>query len=189
LAKINDSVIGLWATIMNRVPRSRLLLKAHAFNETATCDRFRELFAAHGVGAERLMLRPNSPHAEMLAEYGDMDIALDPFPFTGGLTTCEALWQGVPVLTLRGETLVARQSSSILAAIGLADWMAEGPGDYAEKATRFARDTDGLARLRASLRRRMTRSSVCEAATFTRDLEQLYRSMWDRWRGAAGEVA
>jgi len=189
LAKINDSVIGLWATIMNRVPRSRLLLKAHAFNETATCERFRELFAAHGVGAERLLLRPNSPHAEMLAEYGDMDIALDPFPFTGGLTTCEALWQGVPVLTLRGETLVARQSSSILAAIGLADWMAEGPGDYAEKATRFARDTDGLARLRASLRRRMACSPVCRAATFTRDLEHLYRGMWERWREVAGETA
>lgn len=185
LVKLNDSVIALWAAVLAAIPNSRLVLKAQAFNEAVSQDRYREVFQAHGIGAERLLLRPNSPHTQMLDEYGEIDIALDPFPFTGGLTTCEALWQGVPVLTLRGDSMVSRQSASILTAIGLTDWIAESAVEYEAKAIRFARNTDALAKLRATLRQRMARSPVCDARSFTRNLEHLYRNAWLEWREGA----
>ncbi|HEY8102110.1 MAG TPA: tetratricopeptide repeat protein [Burkholderiaceae bacterium] len=178
LTKLNDEVIALWSQILMRIPHSRLLLKSRSFDESAMQTRFIEKFNRHGIARERLILRTHSPHADMLAEYADMDIALDPFPFNGGLTTCEALWQGVPVLALRGEALIGRQSASFLAALGMDDWIAESKQDYIDRAIEHASNFAVLAKVRAALREKMRCSPICDARGFTRDLETLLMSVY-----------
>ncbi len=177
LAKLNDDVVALWAEILAALPSSRLLLKSLALGDHNTRERYLTLFASHGIQPERISLSGHSPHAEMLAEYGKIDIALDPFPFTGGLTTCEALWMGVPVVTLAGETLVARQSASLLSNLGKSEWIAESPQRYIEIALSLADAPAKLLELRRSLRTRMAASPVCDADAFTRGLEAAYRQM------------
>ncbi|MGZ5817241.1 MAG: O-linked N-acetylglucosamine transferase family protein [Burkholderiaceae bacterium] len=177
LTKLNGDVIASWAQILNAIPDSRLLLKSRSFSEPAMQTRFIEDFKCHGIARERLILRTHSPHAEMLAEYADMDIALDPFPFNGGLTTCEALWQGVPALALRGSALIGRQSASFLAALEMDDWIAESQQDYVDRAIRHASDLVALAKIRTDLREHMRRSPICDASKFTRDYENLLMSV------------
>lgn len=177
LAKVNAEVISLWSEILRALPDSRLLLKSLALNDDGTRRRYLDSFAAHGVAPERISCSGHTPHAEMLAQYGSMDIALDTFPFTGGLTTCEALWMGVPVVTLAGESLVSRQSASLLMNLGKVEWVAESPQRYVETALNLAADTTGLAQQRSGLRGVMHASAVCNAAAFTRDLEEAYQKM------------
>ena len=121
IEKLVDPVLEAWVTILNAVPDSRLLLKAGTLNSEFICDDLRARFAKYGFEGKRLILRGPSPHPEMLEQYGDIDIALDPFPFNGGMTTLEALWMGIPVVTLAGNSVVSRQTVSALANIGLAD--------------------------------------------------------------------
>lgn len=185
LAKINADVVALWAEILSALPDSRLLLKSLALNDEGTCQRYRDLFSAHGITPDRIALSGHSPHAEMLAQYGRVDIALDPFPFSGGLTTCEALWMGVPVVTLAGETLVSRQSASLLMNLGKTEWVAESPRQYVETALMLAADPAGLVQLRRGLRKQMAASPVCDAGAFTLELESAYRKIWQAW--CAGE--
>lgn len=118
-AKLNDGVIALWARLLDAVPGSRLLLKWRHFAEAATVDRMRTRFAAYGIGADRLEFDGPARHRDWLAAYARIDIALDPFPHSGALTTCEALWMGVPLVTLAGSRPVSRQSHAILATAGL----------------------------------------------------------------------
>ncbi len=139
------------------------------------------MFEANGVKRERVDLLARSPHAELLAHFNEIDIALDPFPYTGGLTTCEALWMGVPVVTLAGETFAGRHSASHLHNVGLDDWVVETPEDYLAVAERWARDVPALAELRAGLRGRMAASPLCDGARFARNLEAAFRAMWRRW--------
>ena len=176
VSKINDAVVALWSKILHVIPDSRLLLKSRSFDEAAMQARIARKFAAHGIPSDRLLLRTHSRHAQMLAEYGDIDIALDTFPFNGGVTTCEALWQGVPVLALRGHSLIGRQSASFLAAMRMDDWIAYDEADYLAKAISHGSDFDRLVQLRTGLRQHMQDSPVCDAASFTRALEDLYAS-------------
>lgn len=162
------------------MPDSRLLLKSRIFNEQAMLSRITEQFGRHGIVPERLMLRTHSPHADMLAEYADMDIALDPFPFNGGLTTCEALWQGVPVLTLQGDALIGRQSASFLAALDMQDWIVPDADEYVARAAAYAKNLDALATLRENLREKMRSSPICDAPTFTRAFENLLISAFSQ---------
>lgn len=177
LAKLNGEVISLWAEILSALPDSRLLLKSLALGDPDTRERYLALFASHGIQPERISLSEHSPHAEMLAEYGKIDIALDPFPFTGGLTTCEALWMGVPLVTLAGETLVGRQSASLLSNLGKSEWIAESPRRYIEIALSLAATPADLLELRRGLRGQMAASPLCDADAFTRGLETAYRQM------------
>ncbi|MBZ0093643.1 MAG: hypothetical protein K8F27_15660, partial [Sulfuricellaceae bacterium] len=178
LAKINPEVIALWAEILAAAPGSRLRLKSLALGDEGTAARYRALFAEQGIGPERLEFSGFSSHAEMLAQYGEMDIALDPFPFTGGLTTCEALWMGVPLVTLASGQLVSRQSASLLANLEKSEWIAQTPGQYRDAALKLASDPGTLAALRKSLRDEMARSPLCDGAGFTKDLESAYQRMW-----------
>src|SRR5207248_5666968 len=129
--------IALWSRVLGAVPGSRLLLKNAALVDARTRERLLALFEAHGIGHDRIELRVDSPHPQMLVEYGDVDIALDPFPYNGGLTTCEALWMGVPVLALLGGSMISRQSASLLAAAGLADWVAADEEELVGKALQW----------------------------------------------------
>jgi predicted O-linked N-acetylglucosamine transferase (SPINDLY family) len=111
---------------------------------------------------------------------------LDSFPYPGGTTTCEALWMGVPTVTLAGDRLIARQGASLLCAAGLADWVAATPAEYVDKALAFARDLPALAGLRARLRAQMLASPLCDAPRFARHFEEALWAMWQRWQSAAG---
>ncbi|WP_158815832.1 tetratricopeptide repeat protein [Methylocapsa sp. S129] len=187
VAKIGAGVISLWAAVLQATPGSRLLLKWKSFDNEGVRRRFGDAFRAAGVVEERLELRGFSPHREMLAQYGDIDIALDPFPFGGGLTSCEALWMGAPVATLPGDRPASRQTIGFLNLLGLSDCVAHSPTEYVSCATALAADSDRLMALRHSLRRRMTASPLCDGARFTPTLETAFRQMWNRWR--AGEPA
>lgn len=178
LAKLNDTVIAVWAQILAALPSSKLVLKALALGEENIRRSYRERFAIHGVTEERLIFSGFSPHAEMLAQYGSIDIALDPFPFTGGLTSCEALWMGVPIVTLAGNTLVSRQSASLLSNLNLPELATNTPLQYVAIATTLANSPERLTKLRSELRGMMAASPICNAAKFTQELETTYRKMW-----------
>jgi len=188
LAKIGPEVAALWASVLAAIPGSRLVLKWTSLADSGVRGRIAGMFAAAGVPSDALELRGFSPHADMLAEYGDIDIALDPFPFGGGLTSCEALWMGVPVVTRPLDRFASRQTLGFLAAVGLADLAATSAGDYVGIAAVLARDGDRRAELRATLRGRMATSPLCDAAIFTPTLEAAYREMWRRWC-AGGQAA
>lgn len=180
--KINAEVVAAWVRILQAVPGSRLLLKGFAFDSDAAVDRFREMFAAQGIGAERIELIAWHPEVKSHLElYGQIDIALDPFPYNGTTTTCEALWMGVPVLTLAGDRHSARVGASLLATVGLSEFVSSSSDDYVACAVRLAADPARLAALRASLRERTRSSPLLDAEGFTRKLEAAYDTMWQGW--------
>lgn len=170
-AKLNEGVFDAWAAILRAVPDSRLVLKWRTFQDAGLCAGVRAAFAARGVAAARIELRGASFHDAMLKEYGDIDIALDPFPFTGGLTSCETLWMGVPLVTWPQDRVVSRQSFAFLAAIGLPELAARDADDYVRIAVELAHDRERLAALRASLRGRMQAAPLCDVGGFTHQLE------------------
>ena len=182
LPKVTPEVIALWAEILRQTPGARLLLKSGLLAAQVTRQRYLALFAAHGIGPERLTLSGKIPQvAGHLDLYNQVDIALDPFPYNGTTTTCEALWMGVPVVTLAGNLHASRVGASLLTRVGLAELAVDTPQTYLEKAVALAGNLPQLARLRAGLRERMAGSPLCDAAGFTRALEQAYREMWKRW--------
>lgn len=182
IEKLVDPVLEAWVAILKAVPDSRLLLKAGTLNSKFICDDLRHRFAAYGFEGDRLILRGSSPHPEMLEQYGEIDIALDPFPFNGGMTTLEALWMGVPVVTIAGNSVVSRQTVSALANIGLADELAFPNAEaFIQGAVALATDRARLGELRQQIRPRMAASPLCQPEQFARDLEALYRRMWEAW--------
>jgi protein O-GlcNAc transferase len=185
VSKIGAGVVKLWADVLHAVPGSRLLLKWKSFDNERVRQSFSGAFRAAGVALERLELRGFSPHAAMLAQYGDIDVALDPFPFGGGLTSCEALWMGIPVATLPGDRPASRQTVGFLDLLGLGGCAARSPAEYVRCAADLAADPDRLTMLRHSLRARMTKSPLCDGALFTPTLEAAFREMWRLW--CAGE--
>lgn len=187
IAKIGPQVVRLWASVLEAAPGSRLLLKWTSLADPGPRRRLAEAFAEAGVAPGRLELRGPSPHERMLAEYGDVDIALDPFPFCGGLTSCEALWMGAPVVTLPGQQPASRQTLGFLEQLGLGDLAARTPADYVRIAAALAADPDRRAHLRQGLRPRMAASPLCDGAQFTPALEAAFRQMWRRW--CAGQPA
>lgn len=190
-AKLNPAVARLWARILDAVPGSRLKLRALQFRHAAAKETARAMFAAAGVDPARLDLSAWRPTIqEGLADYGEIDLALDPFPYNGTTTTCEALWMGVPVLSLEGRAHAGRVGASLLAAVGLADeCLARDGEDYVAKAVALASDRAALRRWRAELRGRMAASALMDRAGFARALEAGYREIWRRWCEGAGERA
>ena len=184
LAKLNDEVLALWSRILLALPGSSLALQAAALQDPALRQQLERRFAAFGVAADRLRLQPATSHAAYLAAYQQVDVALDPFPYPGGTTSLEALWMGVPVLTLPGSTALSRQGLSILHNLGLADWVASSAEDYLARALHHAADLPALAALRQSLRGRLLASPLCDAPRFALHLEATLRGLWRRWCGA-----
>ena len=183
LAKINARVIALWAEVLRALPEARLVLKNKELREGSARRRLHEAFAAKGVNGKRVVLEGPSPHRELLARYNGIDIALDPFPYSGGLTTLEALWMGVPVVTRGGATFAARHSLSHLNAAGLGTLVAADEGGYVAGALALARDRERLGALRRGMRARLKDSPVTQAERFTRNLETAFRAMWKDWCG------
>lgn len=182
LSKLTPSVLELWAQLLARVPRARLALKSFGLAGESVRQELRERFAALGVAAERLeLLSPEPSFTAHLARYGAIDIGLDTFPYNGTTTTCEALWMGVPVITLAGKTHVSRVGSSILHRVGLGELVAHSTAEYLQTAARLAADAGRLAELRAGMRALMRTSPLLDAPGFTRHVEASYRAMWQRW--------
>jgi protein O-GlcNAc transferase len=181
LAKITPRVIATWAAILHRVPNSRMILKTHQLSDGPTTDGFRADFAALGIDGDRIELRGSSGHREFMGQYGHVDIVLDPFPYSGGLTTCEALWMGVPTITLPGETFASRHSASHLSNAGLADWLTTSVEDYIATAIARAGDLPALTELRGRLREQVRRSPLCDAPRFARGLGAALRHAWQKW--------
>lgn len=180
--KITPDVVALWAKIMQKLPESRLLLKAKALKDEKTRCDLEELFAQNGIPSARLDLSEAtlSP-LEHLRLYGRVDVALDTFPYNGTTTTCEALWMGVPVIVLTGDRHVSRVGVSLLSNLGLTELIAESAEEYLDKAVQLARDPQYLTYLRHNLRTIMRDSILTRAPLFTRSLETAYRSMWQQW--------
>ncbi len=179
LAKLNDKVYDLWSRVLQRLPTARLLMFQLDLNDAAQ-QRVRREFVQRGIAGHRLDLRSAADLRGYLAVYNDIDVVLDTFPCTGGVTTCEALWMGVPVLSLCGKRPMERNSATFLARVGLADWAVSLPERFIAKAVGLSEELPLLATLRGELRDRMW-ATVCNAERFTRVLEAAYRDMWRRW--------
>lgn len=178
LSKVNDDVVALWSLIVQAVPNSRLLLKAPQLASPQVRQRLQARFKAQGLDGARLVLEGPSSRTDYLKAYAQVDVALDPFPFTGGTTSAEGLWMGVPMLTLAGNSMVARQGVSLLMNAGLQDWVADTPEDCVAKAMAHAADLPKLATLRAGLRERVARSPIFDAPRFAHHLAQALREIW-----------
>ena len=183
LSKLSPAVRASWAAILRAVDGSRLLLKNAAFTDAQVRERFTAHFASLGIAAQRLELRPASPRAQMFSEYGDVDIALDPFPYNGGLTTCDALWMGVPLVCVLGDSMISRQSASLLHAAGLSDLVAADVGRYVAQAVALAGDGAMRATLRQTLRARLAASTLCDVAQFARRLQETLLDLAQRAPG------
>lgn len=176
LAKFNDAVIDAWAEILRRIPGAQLELRARLLGDPETCAHYVARFAQRGIDAVRLRLRGELPYRDLLAAYRQIDIALDPFPFSGCTTTCDALWMGCPTITLPGETFVSRQSASLLWRLGRGEWVAQDARDYVERAVALAADVALLRTGRGELRERVERclcDSAQQAIEFADMLDQL----------------
>lgn len=179
--KVSATVRRLWAELLLRMPQSRLLLVGVP-DGRARADLLRE-FGAAGIGAERLDILPRVPLAEYLRQFDAVDIALDTTPYGGGTTTFDALWMGVPVLTLAGERPAARSAASILGALGMDDWIAASGQQYLQLALAHAAVPERIAGLRGTLRARMRASPLMDEARFALDVEAAYRELWRAWCG------
>jgi predicted O-linked N-acetylglucosamine transferase (SPINDLY family) len=181
LAKMTPDVVEVWAAILRRVPGSRLVLKYRWLDTPSVTQRIAEMFVRRGIDSGRLDLLGWSPHEDMLRQYQRMDVALDPFPFNGGVTTCDALWMGVPVVTCPGETFASRHSLSHLSNVGLTETIAGDLEGYVEIAVGLANDLPRLADIRASLRQQMADSPLCDGRRFAENLQDVLRRAWRAW--------
>jgi len=175
--KINERVLSIWIEILNRVPDSKLFLKTKQFADQKIVADLLALFSNSGVNKERLILEGYSERNDYLAAYHRVDIALDPFPFPGGATTVEALWMGVPVLTIKGERFISHQGEVIAHNAGLFPWIADDQDDYIVKAQQFASNMDALATLRKGLREQVLKSPLFDAKRFALHFEEAVRGM------------
>lgn len=190
LIKVTDETLALWAELLARVPRSRLLIKARELSRPAVLAAFQTRLAAAGLDRRSCDLMGYvANRADNLAVYAQVDIGLDPMPFAGGATTREMLWMGLPVVTLAGSTRASRIGASLLTRAGLASLVATTPKDYIGIAADLAADVAGLAARRAGQRQRLLASPLLDAGRHTRELEAAYRQMWKIWCAAAPDSA
>jgi predicted O-linked N-acetylglucosamine transferase (SPINDLY family) len=181
LTKMNDDVIAVWAKILLAVAGSRLLLKTIQLEDSLVRVDVLARFAAHGIDADRLQFEGRTSKPDYLASYAKVDIVLDTFPFPGGTTTADALWMGVPVLALAGNTFVSRQGVSLLMNARLAHWIAFDKEQFVSLAIKYATDLPMLAALRAILRKQALASPLFDAPRFAMHFEAALREMWAIW--------
>lgn len=178
-AKVNPDVIGLWSRILREIPGSRLLLKSYQLTDPAVRDGYLAAFAHAGVEQERIEVRGRiASTIEHLALYHQVDVALDPFPYNGTTTTCEALWMGVPVVVLAGNSHAGRVGVSLLASAGLEEFIAASVDDYVRLCVELSANSRRLAEMRAGMRARLEGTPLLDTASFARHVESAYLDMW-----------
>ncbi|RZI84842.1 MAG: tetratricopeptide repeat protein [Rubrivivax sp.] len=178
LGKIGDEVLQAWSRIMRACPEARLWIQNKQMDGQATQALFVSRLSAAGIATERVALHGPMPRGDYLASYAQVDLLLDTFPYPGGTTTCEALWMGVPTLTLAGRTLLSRQGASMMACAGLQDWIASDVDDYVSKAVAHAGQVQQLAWLRSGLREQVQTCALFDARLFASRLEEALLTMW-----------
>jgi predicted O-linked N-acetylglucosamine transferase (SPINDLY family) len=176
---MNGGVIKQWATILQNTADAKLLLKSKQLADIQVVNDIRDRFADHGINSDRLVLEGPSSRKEYLEAYNRIDIVLDTFPYPGGTTSCEALWMGVPVLTLKGDRFLSHLGESIAHNAGQADWIAEDFNAYVSKASVFASDAQMLATIRMTLRDRVLKSPLFDAQRFANNFGA---ALWGMWR-------
>jgi predicted O-linked N-acetylglucosamine transferase (SPINDLY family) len=179
--KISSPVLSLWSAILRAVPSSKLVIKHGALKGTAQESRIRRVLAQESVASDRVAIIGQTDHAAHLAGYHAVDVALDPFPHGGGMTTMEALAMGVPVITCPGETISSRLAAACLSATGLHDFIAGDRDRYVELAVRTAVDLPMLTALRATLQDRLSRTPMGNGNAYREAVEAAYRDIWRRW--------
>jgi predicted O-linked N-acetylglucosamine transferase (SPINDLY family) len=183
MPKLSRTVLKLWFEILARLPDSRLVIVG--VPDGSARERLIRDFGDAGIDASRITIVPRVPLDQYFRWFDAVDIALDTMPYSGGTTTCDTLWMGVPVVTCPGSRSVSRSAASILATVGLPAWIASTPEDYVRLAVEFARDGAAIAELRKSLRQRMRESPIMDEPRFVSDVEDAYRQMWRTWCGDA----
>jgi len=178
LSKVTDAVLAVWGEIFAKLPTARLRLQSKQLRDPAMLKILQARLAHCGIDSERTRFYPSGTREAYLRAHSEVDFILDTFPYTGGTTTCEALWMGVPTLTLAGETLLARQGASLLAAAGLSEWIAETEQRYIEQALAFANDLPYLACLRQRLRSQVLASPLFDGEQFAQNFEN---TLWELW--------
>jgi len=182
LSKVSPDTIALWSKALKRLPQAQLLLKAKQLSDPDSSTRIHQAFADHGITPDRVRLHSRTASLDAhLSMYGEMDIALDTIPRTGGTTTMEALWMGVPVVTLAGARYIERLSASMLAAADLDEFICNDEEEYIDRITELAANMDKRRQLRASLREQLSQSPLCDARDLTGRIETAYRAMWRRY--------
>jgi predicted O-linked N-acetylglucosamine transferase (SPINDLY family) len=176
--KVNEPLLRLWSQVLHSTADSRLLLQTIS---TLQEEQIRGFLAGRGISTDHLEFVPRYPRTDYLQLYDRVDICLDPLPYNGITTTCDALWMGVPVVTLTGKTAAGRAGLSILSNLGLSDLVAHSPEQFIQIAGNLALDLPRLARLRWTLRERMRQSPLMNSQRFARNMEAAYREMWQRW--------
>lgn len=179
--KTNDYTLGLWAKVLKDVPGSKLLSSGKTYKFDDMRERFERVFAEHGIEKDRLIFEYGGGHFDFISTYHRIDIALDPYPYSGGLSTCEALWMGVPVIALPGPTFAGKHAATHLYNTGLSEWIKDSAEDYVEWACKWASDLDGLSKLRISLRKQVQDSPLVDGAKFAKNLEKAFYDMWNEW--------
>lgn len=179
IAKMSDAVLELWGEILKKVPKSRIILKWKSFRDQGVRETMYKRFEALGIKRYRILLRRDSRHGQMMADYSDVDIVLDTYPFNGGMTSLEALWMGVPIVTLSGKTPASRQTGSFLQLLGLDNLIAYKPHEYIDAAVTLATDKERLYDIRGTLRQRMSESALMDGKLFARNVEDLLFKMYN----------
>lgn len=184
LAKAGNNVFAAWASILEAVPDATLRWQTRQFGDSEVASATLGKFMRYGIARERVSLHGSMPRDAYLRSYSEVDLLLDTFPFPGGTTTCEALWMGVPTITLAGDRLISRQGASLMAAAGLPDWIATSEAEYMAKAIAFSNDLSRLEALRHVLRKQVLQSPLFDAGRFARNFEETLWGMWGTRTGA-----
>ncbi len=179
--KVNEVLLAEWAGLMRDLPGSRLFLKGMQYNSETLCQRIRQIMAGHGIEAQRLLIEGPASAPDLLKAYSRVDIALDPWPYSGGLTTCEALLMGVPVVTLPGPTFAGRHSATHLVNAGMPELVVDDWEGYRARVIELASDLDSLATIRRHLREVLVQSPLCDAPRFARHFTDAMRAIWQRY--------
>jgi predicted O-linked N-acetylglucosamine transferase (SPINDLY family) len=178
-AKVSPETMDLWAAVLKAVQGSRMVIKAAGLSTEAARQHARDCFRARGIDPTRLELQAAS--TDHLPVYNRCDIALDTFPYSGTATTCEALWMGLPVVTLMGNLHVSRVSGSLLTTVGLSELATSSAAEFVDRAKQLAENPVYLANLRTGMRERLAKSPLLDARSFARNLEAEYRRVWKVW--------
>lgn len=181
LIRLNDRVVQVWSRILKSLPDSTLVLNSRALADPGTRQFHLDRFQREGIDPSRVRMLASGSPIEALSAYRDIDLALDPFPHNAGTTTFEAMWMGVPVISLRDVPPLGRFGDALLKEVGLGDWVADSEEAYVQLACQWACDIEGLSELRASLRQRMCDSNLMDEPAFARAMEGAYREMWHAW--------
>jgi len=183
LSKVNDNMLTLWANILHNCPNSKLMFKNKQIHDASLKQELLTRLRHLGISSERIILEVAGSRANYLSAYRRVDFMLDTFPYPGGTTTCEALWMGIPTLTLAGNTLLEKQGAAMLSCVGLSDWITYNNEDYVQKAIAYAHNTSYLTELRQHLRKQLEESPLMNAPRFVRHFEDILFSIWHEKMG------